>query len=164
MQVYDDGGGEMKTLNANDLAILFHETYERLAPQYGYETRRETRAFDLESPNGKLMVAVCREIIDHCALMAAAKTDQQQVAPERKHVVAIKIGADSWDDVIAALNHILFVAESEGAGRDITSGGGSFGFVFVDKTNPQVTHDSYFDEVDRWIEENRARKARENKR
>ena len=45
------------------LAVLFHDTYERLAPDFGYETRKETRAFDPESPNGKLMIAVCGEIL-----------------------------------------------------------------------------------------------------
>lgn len=44
------------------LAIRFHETYERLAPSFGYETRPDTRAFDPESKNGRLMVAVCAEI------------------------------------------------------------------------------------------------------
>jgi hypothetical protein len=43
-------------------ARAFHEAYERLAPQFGYETRAETREFDPESPNGKLMIAVCREL------------------------------------------------------------------------------------------------------
>jgi hypothetical protein len=46
-----------------DLAKLFHETYERLAPSFGYTTRPETREFDPESPNGRLMVAVCGEIL-----------------------------------------------------------------------------------------------------
>lgn len=50
--------------SALDLAIRFHETYERLAPEYGYETRLDTRAFDPASKNGKLMVAVCAEIIE----------------------------------------------------------------------------------------------------
>ena len=45
------------------LAILFHETYEHLAPEFGYETRTETRSFDPDSPNGRLMVAVCEEIL-----------------------------------------------------------------------------------------------------
>ena len=47
------------------LAIRFHEAYERLAPRFGYETRPETRNFDPQSQNGRLMVAVCREIIEH---------------------------------------------------------------------------------------------------
>lgn len=45
------------------LAMQFHETYERLAPDFGYETRTETKAFDPDSPNGRLMVAVCSEIL-----------------------------------------------------------------------------------------------------
>ena len=45
-----------------DLAKRFHEVYERLAPSFGYETRQETRAFDPDSANGKLMTAVCAEI------------------------------------------------------------------------------------------------------
>ncbi len=49
-------------MNPLDLAILFHETYERLAPTFGYETRVESRAFDPESKNGQLMIAVCAEL------------------------------------------------------------------------------------------------------
>lgn len=46
------------------LALCFHEAYERLAPSFGYETRTETREFDPESKNGKLMVAVCAELLN----------------------------------------------------------------------------------------------------
>jgi hypothetical protein len=49
--------------NETELAQLFHETYERLAPSHGYETRPETRRFDPNSPNGRLMRAVCAEIL-----------------------------------------------------------------------------------------------------
>jgi hypothetical protein len=49
-------------VNAEVLAKLFHDTYERLAPQFGYVTREETREFNPDSPNGKLMIAVCAEI------------------------------------------------------------------------------------------------------
>ncbi len=45
------------------LAILFHTTYERLAPSFGYETRLDTKSFDTNTPNGMLMIAVCKEII-----------------------------------------------------------------------------------------------------
>jgi ribosomal protein L37AE/L43A len=46
------------------LAIRFHEIYERLAPSFGYETRADTKAFDPTSKNGRLMTAVCGEIIN----------------------------------------------------------------------------------------------------
>jgi hypothetical protein len=52
-------------------ARLFHEAYERLAPQYGYETRPETKVFDATSPNGQLMIAVMTEISAETAAMQA---------------------------------------------------------------------------------------------
>lgn len=45
------------------LARRFHEVYERLAPSFGYTTRPETREFDPESANGRLMIAVCEELL-----------------------------------------------------------------------------------------------------
>lgn len=47
---------------ADRLARSFHEAYERLAPSFGYETRTDTREFDPESQNGRLMIAVCAEL------------------------------------------------------------------------------------------------------
>jgi len=35
---------------AAQMAERFHATYERLAPQFGYETRADTRAWDPTSP------------------------------------------------------------------------------------------------------------------
>lgn len=51
-------------VNGLEIAKRFHETYERLAPSFGYETRKDTKAFDPESANGKLMAAVCQEVGD----------------------------------------------------------------------------------------------------
>ena len=50
-------------VGAKALAQQFHETYERLAPQFGYETKEETRQFQEDTPNGLLMIAVCQEIL-----------------------------------------------------------------------------------------------------
>jgi len=58
------------------LAILFHETYERLAPSFGYETRAETKTFDPSTPNGKLMVAVCAEILAIARVETEAAQDR----------------------------------------------------------------------------------------
>jgi hypothetical protein len=44
------------------LARKFHDTYERLAPQFGYATREDTKAFDPTTPNGLLMMAVVKEM------------------------------------------------------------------------------------------------------
>lgn len=45
-----------------DKARQFHEAYERLAPEFGYATRDDTKEFDPTTPNGRLMVAVMKEI------------------------------------------------------------------------------------------------------
>jgi len=69
------GGMENKFIRRNDnqhyggdgmdaikLAIMFHNLYEQYAPEYGYKTNEETRIFNASTPNGKLMIRVCREI------------------------------------------------------------------------------------------------------
>ena len=50
-------------ITKEQLALKFHETYERLAPEFGYETRSDTKKFDSESNNGRLMIAVCEAIM-----------------------------------------------------------------------------------------------------
>lgn len=47
---------------AEKLARRFHDLYEQMAPGFGYTTREETRQFIPESPNGKLMIAVCEAL------------------------------------------------------------------------------------------------------
>lgn len=53
---------EFELPNAIWLAKFLHEAYERLAPQYGYVTREDTRTFDHQSPNGRLMAAAFEEL------------------------------------------------------------------------------------------------------
>lgn len=53
----------MDASRGEQLARRFHDSYERLAPSFGYETRKDTRAFDPTTPNGRLMIAVCQELI-----------------------------------------------------------------------------------------------------
>jgi len=54
-------------MTPTELAIKFHDTYERLAPMFGYITRKDTRKFDALSQNGALMVEVCAEILREVA-------------------------------------------------------------------------------------------------
>lgn len=42
---------------------MFHYTYEMLALNFGYETRKDTKKFDFDTPNGKLMYATVEKII-----------------------------------------------------------------------------------------------------
>ena len=47
------------------LAQAFHEAYERLAPSFGYETRKASARpwVEVPEPNRKLMEAVCAEVM-----------------------------------------------------------------------------------------------------
>lgn len=46
-----------------EITKKFHDTYEKLASEYTYETREDTRVFDINSNNGKLMYATVNEIV-----------------------------------------------------------------------------------------------------
>jgi hypothetical protein len=62
-------------MDAEALARRFHEVYERLAPEFGYQTRQETAVPWGEVPerNKRLMIAVCQELLD--SVRAASATD-----------------------------------------------------------------------------------------
>jgi len=53
----------MTEMTPEHLARKFHEIYELSAPSFGYATRTETRDFDPTTPNGRLMIHVCGEIL-----------------------------------------------------------------------------------------------------
>ena len=61
LRAYADATVVLRSVPMTDaeLAHIFHDEYERLAPSFGYATRSDTKQFDPESPNGKLMTAVC---------------------------------------------------------------------------------------------------------
>jgi hypothetical protein len=52
-------------VTAETLACLFHETYERLAPSFGYETREDSAVpwDQVPDTNRKLMVAVAEGVL-----------------------------------------------------------------------------------------------------
>lgn len=47
-----------------DLTLNFHYMYEKLAPVFGYETREDTKKFDFNSPNGKLMYKTVKSVME----------------------------------------------------------------------------------------------------
>lgn len=55
----------MNSTDAESLARQFHETYERLAPSFGYQTRKESSVpwTDVPEKNKRLMIAVAVEIL-----------------------------------------------------------------------------------------------------
>ncbi len=53
-------------MDAEQLARLFHETYEKLAPEFSYKTREASAKpwSDVPENNKKLMIAVARQILE----------------------------------------------------------------------------------------------------
>ena len=68
--------------SAEALAKIFHQTYERLAPKFGYKTREESARPWEEVPeeNKKLMIAVCAEIIQYGQFTPAAKSEPEELS------------------------------------------------------------------------------------
>ena len=80
-----------------ELAKIFHETHERLAPEYGYETRDDTKEFDPASKNGRLMVATCEAILNHFSMV-----DVHPIRPTSGLVLnsdILKAIAINWQEV-----------------------------------------------------------------
>ena len=46
-----------------EIAKSFHDTYEKLAPKYGYKTRDDTKVFDPFSDNGRLMMRLFIQLL-----------------------------------------------------------------------------------------------------
>lgn len=98
--------GESRAANASDtpekLAQQFHETYERLAPAFNYETRKASAKPWAEVPdtNKKLMVAVCAEILQSRAAHASEQEfpEYAYVGEEAKRILRERRAAQSSDD------------------------------------------------------------------
>ena len=78
-------------MTKEELAILFHDTYEKLAPEHGYETRNDTRLFDPNTPNGKLMIAVCDEVMRELGIYQIKEAISSYVRQEISATVVVLI-------------------------------------------------------------------------
>jgi hypothetical protein len=59
-------------MTAEELAKLFHDTYEELAPGFGYRTREASAVpwSDVPEPNKSLMIAVADKVLERIKLEA----------------------------------------------------------------------------------------------
>ena len=82
-----------------EITKKFHDTYEKLASEYTYETREDTKVFDINSNNGKLMYATVNEI----------------VSPILKENKILKENAENNDKVVDKFNweNMLLKKENE---------------------------------------------------
>lgn len=57
-------------ITAEQLAQLFHDNYERLAPEFGYTTRKSSAVpwENVPEPNKSLMIAVAKSVMRELGL------------------------------------------------------------------------------------------------
>ena len=101
-------------VNDKALALLFHQLYESKAPEFGYETKDETKAFDPESPNGKLMIAVAHEINESVIKPASERAAAYMLRNHHKALFeALPVGdVDAFDILNVVNNHLDKVAQA----------------------------------------------------
>lgn len=99
----------------DEVARLFHEAYERLAPSFGYETRKASAVpwLDVPDNNRRLMTAVVGEV--RAALEAA------EPIPDEPEIAAIRERADLPD---AAVPRVMEDPEADGSLDDLAITGG----------------------------------------
>ena len=92
------------------LTEKFHETYERLAYQFNYSTREDTREFDPESTNGRLMLAVVEEVIGPVLTERdKLKAELADTVPRTRYDACNQ----DWLDSKRELEHVREVAKVE---------------------------------------------------
>lgn len=84
---------------AHDMAKAFHDAYEELAPEFGYETRSDTKVWDRHSNNGRLMIAVCKRLTGPETPLADEPTEDMCVAMARR-VLLNKPDGYAWEEVM----------------------------------------------------------------
>ena len=88
-------------MSDDTLARRFHDLYESLAPTFGYTTRSDTKQFDPESPNGKLMIAVCNGLLkelqaENAALNQVIIWRDQDIAKLKEELAEAKKDAERY--------------------------------------------------------------------
>ncbi len=79
--------------------------------------------------------------------------------PERAHVIALNLQADSLEEIRAALSSILFEMERGLVEGGTVSGSPSSGWTMGYWHNPEMTHEKYAQALDEWL---KLRKAMED--
>ena len=77
-----------------EITKKFHDTYEKLASEYTYETREDTKVFDINSNNGKLMYATVNEIVS--PILKENKKQKEVIDKATEWVRDWTHGTDDW--------------------------------------------------------------------
>jgi hypothetical protein len=100
-------------MTPESFARLFHDTYEREAHNFGYVTRADTKQFDPESANGRLMIHVCGLMLQ--AATAAERERWVSVVRYASNILAgegVQDQGDAFDKCARVLDRALSDAET----------------------------------------------------
>lgn len=89
-----------------EITKKFHDTYEKLANEYTYETREDTKVFDINSNNGKLMYATVNEIVS--PILKENKILREKVNKLEILIENLKLGVTLNQEQEDLLDEILF--------------------------------------------------------
>lgn len=129
--------------DAEELAKIFHALYERHAPEYGYTTRAGTRVFDTFSPNGRLMIRVCRELITggfrlNAVIEANEAPTAATVIGELK-LLAIEVGVAQTSDEAPTRVTLQTVAEPDSRTFTLKTNTEELVYIRVDDSPYELT-------------------------
>lgn len=87
----------------------------------------------------------------------------QPKVPHRRYELTLKLGADSWRDLLGILDHIQFEltvkADADEQRVSIVSGGYGSGCTLDVTCDPDVTHDSWYKALQAYLDDLAALKA-----
>jgi hypothetical protein len=111
-------------MTPEQLAQLFHETYERLAPEFGYTTRKSSAQpwANVPEPNKSLMIAVAKRILEQLNTQDRELREALEAAPDPRPHFSSRYTA--WYE--HTRNPALHTTPSEG-GSQILRGGYQWG-------------------------------------
>lgn len=81
------------------------------------------------------------------------------IKPHRRFVLKLEIGGDTWRDVLGELNHRLFTLETEqpkygpDKGWNGASGGPGSGSSTEVMVDHEMTHERYFEQIQKYLAE-----------
>lgn len=84
----------------------FHDMYKKLASEYNYETREDTKVFDINSNNGKLMYATVNEIVS--PILKENKQLKEQLLVTQTNEETFKLEMEDITRVLGLAEDTLF--------------------------------------------------------
>ena len=83
-------------------------------------------------------------------MTAPEKTQGER--PQRCYTLDISIGADDWQGVVDDLRHLTSHIEDCGPKCSSVMGGSSSGYTVTVTHRPDMTHDKYFEELNKYLD------------